>query len=123
MLYVHKIYNKISRSLLATHRKMYTSKSTSNYGCIKLTNDSLKTHGKLEAFLLVALRQATKEASRSLLCAHNNVREDCFNYLCTTSCVVTTRHQDCTGSTVPIPCIQTCRLAARLLVGHSHWLS
>jgi hypothetical protein len=78
---------------------------------------------KLEAFLLVAHQQSTKEASRSLLCAHSNVREDFFNYLCTTLCVVTTRRLDCTGSTAPIPCIQTRRLAARLLVGRSHWLS
>jgi hypothetical protein len=78
---------------------------------------------KLEAFLLVAHQQSTKEASRSLLCAHINVREDCFNYLCTTLCVVTTRRLDCTGSTAPITCIQTRRLAARLLVGRSHWLS
>jgi hypothetical protein len=41
MLYVHESYNKTSRSLLATHGKMYTSKSTSNYGCIKLTGNCL----------------------------------------------------------------------------------
>jgi hypothetical protein len=35
----------------------------------------------------------------------------------------TTRRTDCTGSTVPMPCIQTRRLDARLLVSRSHWLS
>jgi hypothetical protein len=35
----------------------------------------------------------------------------------------TTHCPDCTGSTAPIPCIQMCRLAARLLIGRSHWLS
>jgi hypothetical protein len=35
----------------------------------------------------------------------------------------TTRRPDCTGSTAPMPCIRTRRLAARLLVGRSHWLS
>jgi hypothetical protein len=35
----------------------------------------------------------------------------------------TTRRTDCTGSTTPMPCIQMRRLAARLLVGRSHWLS
>jgi hypothetical protein len=34
----------------------------------------------------------------------------------------TTRCPDCTGSTAPMPCIRTRRLAARLLVGRSHWL-
>jgi hypothetical protein len=36
---------------------------------------------------------------------------------------VTTRRPDCTGSTVPMPCIRTRRLDARLLVSRSHWLS
>jgi hypothetical protein len=36
---------------------------------------------------------------------------------------VTTRRLDCTGSTAPMSCIRTRRLAARLLVGRSHWLS
>jgi hypothetical protein len=35
----------------------------------------------------------------------------------------TTRRSDCTGSTAPMSCIRTRRLAARLLVGRSHWLS
>jgi hypothetical protein len=35
----------------------------------------------------------------------------------------TTRRPDCTGSTAPMSCIRTCRLATRLLVGRSHWLS
>jgi hypothetical protein len=35
----------------------------------------------------------------------------------------TTRRPDCTGSTAPMSCIWTRRLAARLLVGRSHWLS
>jgi hypothetical protein len=35
----------------------------------------------------------------------------------------TTRRPDCTGSTVPMLCIRTRRLTARLLVGQSHWLS
>jgi hypothetical protein len=35
----------------------------------------------------------------------------------------TTHRPDCTGSTAPVPCIWTRRLAARLLVGRSHWLS
>jgi hypothetical protein len=47
---------------------MYTSKSTSSYGCIKLTNDSLKIErhvtSKLEAFLLVAHQQATPQGSK-----------------------------------------------------------
>jgi hypothetical protein len=100
------------------HRIMAASNSPT-------TPSRLQEHhvtSKLEAFLLVAHQQATKEVSRSLLCAHNNVREDCFNYLCTTSCVVTTHRPDCTGSTTPIPCIQTRRLAVRLLVGRSNWL-
>jgi hypothetical protein len=36
---------------------------------------------------------------------------------------VTTRHPDCTSSTAPMLCIRTRRLAARLLVSRSHWLS
>jgi hypothetical protein len=35
----------------------------------------------------------------------------------------TTRRPDCTGSTAPMSCIRTRRLATRLLVGRSHWLS
>jgi hypothetical protein len=35
----------------------------------------------------------------------------------------TTRRLDCTGSTAPMPCIQTRHLDARLLVGRSQWLS
>jgi hypothetical protein len=35
----------------------------------------------------------------------------------------TTRRPDCTSSTTPMPCIRTRRLAARLRVGRSHWLS
>jgi hypothetical protein len=35
----------------------------------------------------------------------------------------TTRCLDCTGSTAPMMCIQMPHLAARLLVGRSHWLS
>jgi hypothetical protein len=35
----------------------------------------------------------------------------------------TTRRPDCTGSTAPMSCIRTRRLAARLLIGWSHWLS
>jgi hypothetical protein len=35
----------------------------------------------------------------------------------------TTHRLDCTGSTAPMPCIRTRRLAAQLLVGRSHWLS
>jgi hypothetical protein len=40
----------------------------------------------------------------------------------TTSRGATTRRPDCTSSIAPMPCIRTCRLAARLLVGRSHWL-
>jgi hypothetical protein len=36
---------------------------------------------------------------------------------------VSTRRPDCTGSTTPMSCIRTRRLAARLLIGRSHWLS
>jgi hypothetical protein len=36
---------------------------------------------------------------------------------------VTTHRPDCTGSIAPMSCIRTRRLAARLLVGRSHWLS
>jgi hypothetical protein len=36
---------------------------------------------------------------------------------------VTTRRPDCTSSTAPMSCIRTRSLAARLLVGRSHWLS
>jgi hypothetical protein len=35
----------------------------------------------------------------------------------------TTRRPDCTGSTAPMSCIRTRRLAARLLVDRPHWLS
>jgi hypothetical protein len=35
----------------------------------------------------------------------------------------TTRRPDCTGSTTPMSCIRTHRLAARILFGRSHWLS
>jgi hypothetical protein len=35
----------------------------------------------------------------------------------------TTRRPDCTDSTAPMSCIRTRRLATRLLVGRSHWLS
>jgi hypothetical protein len=35
----------------------------------------------------------------------------------------TTRHPNCTCSTVPMPCIRTRCLDARLLVNRSHWLS
>jgi hypothetical protein len=35
----------------------------------------------------------------------------------------TTHRPDCTGSTAPMPCIRTRRLAAQLLVGRSHCLS
>jgi hypothetical protein len=38
-------------------------------------------------------------------------------------CASTTRRPDCTSSTVPMSCIRTHRLSARLLVGRSHWLS
>jgi hypothetical protein len=41
----------------------------------------------------------------------------------TTPCGVTTSRPDCTSSTAPMLCIRTRRLAARLLVGRSHWLS
>jgi hypothetical protein len=36
---------------------------------------------------------------------------------------VTTHHPTCTGPIAPMSCIRTRRLAARLLVGQSHWLS
>jgi hypothetical protein len=41
----------------------------------------------------------------------------------TTSHGGTIRRPDCTGSTTPMPCIRTRRLAARHLVGRLHWLS
>jgi hypothetical protein len=43
--------------------------------------------------------------------------------LVTASRGATTRRPDCTGSIALMPCIRTRRLAARLLVGRSHWLS
>jgi hypothetical protein len=42
--------------------------------------------------------------------------------LVTTSHGATTRHPDCTGSTEPMSCIWTRRLAAQLVVSWSHWL-
>jgi hypothetical protein len=36
---------------------------------------------------------------------------------------VTTRRPDCTGPITPMLCVRTRHLAARLLVGRSHWLS
>jgi hypothetical protein len=43
--------------------------------------------------------------------------------LVTASRGVTTRRPDCTGPTAPMSCVWTRRLAARLLVSQSHWLS
>jgi hypothetical protein len=43
--------------------------------------------------------------------------------LVTASRGATTRCPDCIGSTAPMSCIRTRRLAARLLVGRLHWLS
>jgi hypothetical protein len=76
--------HKTSRHSLAVHGKMYTSKSTSSYGCIKLTNDSLKIErhvtSKLEAFLLVAHQQATPQGSKFQCLMHTrDVRE--YDYI------------------------------------------
>jgi hypothetical protein len=52
-----------------------------------------------------------------------NLSLDGLGFTSTTLCATTTRRPDCTGSTAPMSCIRTRRLAAWLLVGRPHWLS
>jgi hypothetical protein len=80
------------------------------------------------AILLRAHKQATRklpQESKIFGLAHTqDVHE--YNHIVEAAnytIPATTRRPDCTGSTTPMPCIQMRRLATRLLVGRSHWLS
>jgi hypothetical protein len=55
--------------------------------------------------------------------SHRSVALALIVRLVTGSRGATTRCPDYTGSTAPMPCIRTRRLAVRLLVSRSHWLS
>jgi hypothetical protein len=66
---------------------------------------------------------ACNSGSTSTIPCTATLSPGCSDSTSTLSCTATTRRPDCTGSTAPMSCIRTRRLAARLLIGRSHWLS
>jgi hypothetical protein len=81
------------------------------------TTTSSGLHGLYCAYVVhpdVSSRRSTSRRSVALALVVRPV---------TASCGVTTRRSDCTSSTAPMQCIRTRRLATRLLIGWSHWLS
>jgi hypothetical protein len=102
---------RVPRLLISRSQRLYFSYA------VRRDYSSSRLHRLYYAYAVHPDAPSRRSTSRRLVALALAVRS------VTASRGVTTRRPDCTGSTVPMPCIRTCRLAARLVVGRSRWLS
>jgi hypothetical protein len=131
LLHAHKsCATKSSRSTLVVHEELYTSVTTCHPAASALHQlrrardySSPGRVGSTSTTRGPSLTTSPMSCDRMPRLLERLIVDNSAVRPITASRGATTHRLDCTGFTTPMLCIRTCRLAARLLVGRSHWLS